>query len=149
MFEKQNWLYHYHPKLDLYQNMATGRYPVIVTLHILPTLRRYIPYIRKQHGMFLNPQAICYTPRDRLWRVVTWIPHSVLTVISVFNTYNAAGVSRRHVQNLTNISKNSKSFISLQYLESSWKTHSNKYKHAWYWFSNSWNRLLNLRLFGK
>ena len=32
-------------------------------------------------------------------------------------------------------------WISLLYLESPWKLHSNKYKHAWYWFSKSWNRL--------
>ena len=31
-------------------------------------------------------------------------------------------------------------WISLPYLESPQKMHSNKYKHAWYRFSKSWNR---------
>ena len=30
--------------------------------------------------------------------------------------------------------------ISWQYLASSWEIHSNKYKHAWFWFIDSWNR---------
>ena len=30
-------------------------------------------------------------------------------------------------------------WTSLRYLESPWETHSNKYKHAWYWFINVWH----------
>ena len=39
--------------------------------------------------------------------------------------------------------------ISWPYLESPWKMHSNKYQHAKYWFSNSWNNLWNFRIFRK
>ena len=35
--------------------------------------------------------------------------------------------------------------ISCPYLESSWEMHSNKYQHAWYWFSKSWNSCSNFR----
>ena len=37
--------------------------------------------------------------------------------------------------------------ISWPYLESPWKMHSKEYKHAWYWFINSWNRRYNVREF--
>ena len=39
--------------------------------------------------------------------------------------------------------------ISWPYLESPWEIHSTEYKHAWYWFSNSWNNLGNVRILGK
>ena len=29
--------------------------------------------------------------------------------------------------------------MSMQYLDWSWEMHSNKYKHAQYWFSHSWD----------
>ena len=58
------------------------------------------------------------------------------------NIYNAAGVGRRHVKNVRNIVKKYKhSGIWWLYLVSPWKMHSNKYKHAWYWFSKLWNSL--------
>ena len=35
--------------------------------------------------------------------------------------------------------------ISWPYLKPQWKLHSDKYKHAWYWFINSWNSCWNFR----
>ena len=37
-------------------------------------------------------------------------------------------------------------FISLPYLKSSWEMHWNRYKHAYYWFSNIQNRIWNFVL---
>ena len=36
--------------------------------------------------------------------------------------------------------------ISWPFLESPSEMHSNKYKHAWYWFINSWNRPIHLHV---
>ena len=48
---------------------------------------------------------------------------------------------RRHVQNVLKMSKKCQTCsMSLPYLESSWEIYSFKYKHAWYWFSISWDR---------
>ena len=64
-----------------------------------------------------------------------------INTIGSFNTYNAAGVSRRQDQNVTHFCKKCQhSGIWLLYLESWWKMHSKESKHAWYWFINSWNR---------
>ena len=45
---------------------------------------------------------------------------------------------------MSNISQNIQKLpnfgISWPYLESPLEMHSNKYKQAWYWFINSWNR---------
>ena len=44
----------------------------------------------------------------------------------------------------TRVTQNSQTYwTSLVYLESAWKMHSNKYKHATFWFSNSWKSLWN------
>ena len=40
---------------------------------------------------------------------------------------------------MQNVQKCQNCRISWPYLESPWKMHSNKYKHAWYWFRNVWN----------
>ena len=56
------------------------------------------------------------------------------------NNFHAADVSRRQVQKCHKICQKCQDFwTSLLYLESPWEMHSNKYKHAWYWFKNVWN----------
>ena len=52
------------------------------------------------------------------------------------------GASRRQVKNVTKIVKMFPNYwISTLYLESAWEMHSNKYQHAFYWFSKSWDIL--------
>ena len=41
------------------------------------------------------------------------------------------------VSDFTNLSENIKLWNVIMYLRSPWKMHSNKYKHAQYWFDNS------------
>ena len=54
-------------------------------------------------------------------------------------------VSRRQVRNVPNLFKKClHSGIWWLYLESSWKMHSDKNKHVWYWFINSRNRRLKI-----
>ena len=64
-------------------------------------------------------------------------PHNIM-----LNNLHVAGESRRQFKNVTKLSKMSTSW---QYSESPWEIHSNKYKHARYWFSNSWNSRWNFR----
>ena len=52
-----------------------------------------------------------------------------------FNTYNAAGVSRRQDQNVTNLVQNVNNLEFGYYIWNSYMYP--KSKHAWYWFINS------------
>ena len=57
-----------------------------------------------------------------------------------WQTYHVTGVSRRQAQHFKKILQMSKLLNLGLYLESSWEMHSNKYKYAWYFFINLWNR---------
>ena len=66
-------------------------------------------------------------------------------VVSV-NAFHAAGEGRRQVKDVTTFVKKCRNCgISWPYLKPEWKMHSDKYKHAWYWFINSWNSHWNFR----
>ena len=85
-------------------------------------------------------------------RIVTWIGLTTTkfcwnksTLSNWFNTYNAAGVCRRHVKMSQNLKRNQ----DYQIWNHHEKMHSNKCKHAKYWFRNSWNSLRNFRIFKK
>ena len=57
------------------------------------------------------------------------------------NAFQAAGECRRHIKKVHKFCKKCQnSGISWPYLEPPREMHSNKYKHAWYWFINSWIR---------
>ena len=55
------------------------------------------------------------------------------------NTFYAACMSRRQVKNFTKVLKIQNSGICWLYLESPWKMHLIKYKHAWYLFQKLWH----------
>ena len=66
------------------------------------------------------------------------------------NAFCAAGECRRQVKQINKFCKKCQNcWISSSYSESAREMHSNKYQHAWYWFSNSWNNLWNVRILRK
>ena len=58
--------------------------------------------------------------------------------LNIVNAFHAAGECRRQLKKKCKKCKKCRNCgISCPYLKPQWKMHSDKYKHAWYWFINS------------